>query len=188
VVSHGSDFRLVVCGYPLSRYPKPCSAPWNTWLPVAEIPVFGGVRGQFSVHDDDSPARAVHLSPGVKPVLLFQNDASVPNQLDRHSARALGAMAKRAMRMLRSWTAVLVVSTALAYAFGNAMVAASTNSGVPAQAIVVSGGLTSHSLASDMRYDILESCLTAWRHVPAHTNIDAAGLEQFIESGCGAPW
>ena len=109
-------------------------------------------------------------------MLPFQNELSVPNQLDRQlqaahqrcsseadglgrdmqardhhvrdtrasfritadSTRAVGAMAKRSMRLLLSWTAVFVVSSTLAYALNHAVAGASTNSSTPAEMIVVS--------------------------------------------------
>jgi hypothetical protein len=90
------------------------------------------------------------------------------------------------MRLLLPWTAVIVVSSTLAYALDHAVVDASTNSSDPSEVIVVSAGATSNPQLIDYLPSALESCLSAWRYVSAERpEIYAAGLEQFLESGCG---
>jgi hypothetical protein len=97
-------------------------------------------------------------------------------------------MTRRLMRLFLPWTPVFVVSSTLAYALNLAMVGASTNSSKLADVLVAAPGATSHPPLIDTRSYALESCLTAWSHVTVERpEIYAAGLEQFVESGCGAP-
>jgi hypothetical protein len=104
------------------------------------------------------------------------------------STRAVGAMTKRGMKLFLPLTAVFVVSSTLAYALNYAVVGPSTNSSYPADVIVASPVATSQELLDDVQLYALKSCLTAWSHVSAERpDMYAAGLEQFIESGCGAP-
>jgi hypothetical protein len=57
-----------------------------------------------------------------------------------------------------------------------------------AQASVALAVVTSQELFGDPQLYALDSCLTAWSYVSAERpEIYAAGLEQFIDSGCGAP-
>jgi hypothetical protein len=74
------------------------------------------------------------------------------------------------------------------YALNHSVVGASTNSSEPAQASVALAVVTSQELFGDPQLYALDSCLTAWSYVSAERpEIYAAGLEQFIDSGCGAP-
>lgn len=95
------------------------------------------------------------------------------------------AMVTRSMRLLLPWTAVVVVSSTLAYALDHALVDASRNSSDRSEVTVASPGAPSNPLLIDIRPSALESCLSAWRYVSAERpEIYAAGLEQFLASGC----
>lgn len=133
-------------------------------------------------------------------MLPFQHELTVPNQVDHRardtrafrvgadSGRAFGAMTKRLMRLFLPSTAVFVGSSTIAYALNLAIVGAWTNSSKLADVLFASPGATSHPLLIDTRTYAVESCLTAWSHVTVERpEIYVAGLEQFVESGCGAP-
>jgi hypothetical protein len=101
---------------------------------------------------------------------------------------AVGLMTKRAVSLFLPWSAVFLVSSTLAYGLTVAVVGGSTNSSKPAEAMVVSPLTTSQELLNDPQLYALDSCLTAWSRVSAERpEIYAAGLEQFIAGGCGAP-
>ena len=100
----------------------------------------------------------------------------------------LSAMTKRTVRVFLPWIAALVASGTLAYALNCAVVGASPNSLEATKVMVVSRDATSDpELIDALPYDALEACLTAWRYVSAERpETYAAGLEQFLGSGCGA--
>jgi hypothetical protein len=101
----------------------------------------------------------------------------------------LSARTKCTVRLVSRWSAAIVVLSTLAYAFNSAVVGASTNSLTSPEVIVVSPGATAHPLLiANGRYDALEGCLTAWGYISAQRpEIYAAGLEQFLGTGCGTP-
>ena len=109
-----------------------------------------------------------------------------PHRAHRHASPKM--VAKRSMKLFLPLAAVFVVSSTLAYALNHSVVGASTNSSEPAQASVALAVVTSQELFGDPQLYALDSCLTAWSYVSAERpEIYPAGLEQFIDSGCGAP-
>jgi hypothetical protein len=100
----------------------------------------------------------------------------------------LSAMTKRTVMLFLPWSVLFVVLSTLA-ALNYAVVGASTNSSKSAELIVASTGPTSHPLVADaQRNSALESCLTAWGYVSVERpEIYAAGLENFLGTGCGRP-
>jgi hypothetical protein len=121
---------------------------------------------------------------------------SVANQADHHgdapafrlhvhSPRAVGATAKYCVKSLLPWAAALTLSSMLAYALNLAVVGDRLNSSRPSEALFVS---TPNELADISQVYTLDACLTAWIRVSAERpDIYAAGLEQFVDSGCSAP-
>ena len=106
-------------------------------------------------------------------------------RLNADGPTTVGAMTKRWVRFFLPWAAALTASSMLAYGLNVAVVGGWLNSPNPSQALIVS---TSHELADTPPVYALDSCLSTWRHVSVERpDIYAAGLEQFVDSGCSAP-
>lgn len=98
------------------------------------------------------------------------------------------AVIRRSITLFVPWAAVLILSSALAYAVNASVVGASTNSSQAVQSVVVSPAVTSQELLGDAQLDA-PGCLAVWGFLAAERpEIYAAGFEQFVENGCIAPW